>query len=489
METSAPSVENVCSLLVRSRLLAAPEVQSLHRRWRLEAKSDAEDADRFAQWLVAHEYVTEYQASSLLRGQVEHFFLGHYKLLTRIGKGRMAGVYKAVHNLGYTVAIKVLPPSKARNPIIHARFMRESRLALRLQHPNVVRTFQMGRTGAINFIVMELLEGETLEDVLVRRRKLPVVESVRLAYQTLSGLQHIHDQGMVHRDLKPANLMLVQCSMMEDSDTTLPYLLKILDIGLGRDIFDDRNDTDAERFQLTSEGAVLGTPDYLAPEQARDAHCVDIRADIYSVGCILYRMLTGQPPFADKNVLHQIIRHATEEPRPIRELEPSVPEGLHHIVMRMIAKDPNHRFATPERAAQALQGFLAGQNPLAPIAQPPQLDSFLHWVETNGPEADASDAVEVAAPPARAPAYALQPESVAPGPLPSLPLPAAAVPTKQMHVSETAIAPTTVATAPTRLGSSLERRDYFLLAIGIWMGAAGVLLIEGILWLILQSGR
>src|SRR5438874_2314124 len=125
MEVLAASVDSLCNLLVRSRLLSAQDVQTLHRRWRMEAKEAAGDRDEFGRWLVANEYVTEYQATVLLRGFTDNFFLGQYKILSRIGKGRMAGVYKAVHNLGTVVAIKVLPPSRARNPRILARFQRE----------------------------------------------------------------------------------------------------------------------------------------------------------------------------------------------------------------------------------------------------------------------------------------------------------------------------------------------------------------------------
>src|SRR5206468_2519439 len=128
--------------------------------------------------------------------------LNQYKLIDRLGQGRMAGVYQAVHELGQTVAIKILPPSKAKDPQLFGRFQREARLALRLQHPNVVRTFQVGEANGLNYLVMEYLDGEDLEDVFKRRGKLPPAEAVRLVYQALQGLQHLHEQGMVHRDLK-----------------------------------------------------------------------------------------------------------------------------------------------------------------------------------------------------------------------------------------------------------------------------------------------
>src|SRR5262249_38695905 len=151
----------------------------------------------------------EYQVGVIGRGNANQLLLGSYKILERIGKGRMAGVYKALHELGQVVAIKVLPPSKARDPQILGRFEREARLALRLKHPNIVRTFQTGTWSGLHCLVMEYLEGETLEEVLARRGKLPVGEAVRLIWQALNALQEIHEEGLVHRDLKPGNLMLV----------------------------------------------------------------------------------------------------------------------------------------------------------------------------------------------------------------------------------------------------------------------------------------
>src|SRR5262249_23555681 len=159
METS---VESLCNLLAKSRLLPSKEVRGVYQRWLREVKDKeaATDPGRFAKWLVANKLVTEYQAGLLLRGHADNFFLNQYKLLAGIGQGRMAGVYQAQHQLGQMVAIKVLPPSKARDPHLFARFQREARLALRLQHPNVVRTFQLGEANRLHYLVMEYLDGE-----------------------------------------------------------------------------------------------------------------------------------------------------------------------------------------------------------------------------------------------------------------------------------------------------------------------------------------
>jgi serine/threonine protein kinase len=474
MEATSHSVEHVCNLLVRSRLLAVPDVQKLHRRWRLESKAGAGDTERFTRWLVTNEYATEYQVATLLRGHVDNFFLGHYKLLSRIGKGRMAGVYKAVHNLGYVVAIKILPPSKANEPVILARFRREARMALRLQHPNVVRTFQLGNSNGLVYLVMEYLEGEDLEEILQRRGKLPVAEGVRVIYQALLGLQHIHEQGLVHRDLKPANLMLVPGAAPVAPESTLTSTLKILDIGLGRDLFADRDEGDTDELEITSEGTMLGTPDYLAPEQARNAHAADIRADIYSLGCVLYHVLAGRPPFTEKNVFQQVLRHATEEVPPIRALEPAVPEGLQQAINRMAAKDPQQRYPTPLAAAQALQPYLPHQSLPGPPQIEARLQSYLNWVEQHG-----EDDAEPAATEPRGPVsgYQLQP------------LPESAEAPHLLYPAVAAAQAPAVPAPPRAPALGLSGRDYCLLAIGAWLGAALVLLIGAVVWLVLHAAR
>lgn len=376
------TVPNVYGLLLRSKLLSIEEAKAMFARWNEEAKDQASNLARFAAWMVANKYLTDYQASLLARGHAEGFFLANYKILDRLGKGRMAGVYKARHHLGQVVAIKVLPPSKAKEPTMLARFQREAKLALKLRHPNIVRGFQTGVTDGLNYLVMEHLDGETLEEILVRRTRLPAPEAVRLAYQVLQGLQHIHTQGLVHRDIKPSNLMLIP---PPGNDSTVRCTVKILDIGLGRGVGFEEGSILPEDPGLTGEGVLLGTPDYMAPEQARDPRATDIRADVYALGCVLYHMLSGQAPFPDTNIISQMIRHATETPKSLHELNPSVPEGLEKIIGFMMAKDPAQRYPTPDRAAKALEMFLAAGDANRPLSAPdldPQMQPFLTWVET-----------------------------------------------------------------------------------------------------------
>jgi serine/threonine protein kinase len=400
-----PTVEALCNGLARSRLLQPEDVRKLHRRWLDEAGDRAGDTTEFSRWLVARRYITEYQLGVVQRGHGDSLFLDQYTILERIGKGRMAGVYRAVHRLGPTVAIKILPPSKAKVPQVLARFQREARLALALNHPNVVRTFQTGEADGLHYLVMEHLEGETLEDVLRRRGKLPPGEAARLVYQALLGLQHLHEQGLVHRDLKPANLMLVpgprEHSGPGQSDTTIRRLVKVLDIGTGRALFADDVNDQGQPFELTNDGDILGTPDYMAPEQARDPHTADIRADVYSLGCVLYEALAGQVPFPEANLVRKMVRHATEAPRPLRELNPEVPDGLQQMVDWMLAKDSAQRYPTPLRAAQALQVFLAaGSETLETGPLEPQMRAYLKWLEEHGgARAPAPEPSQAPAPP------------------------------------------------------------------------------------------
>jgi serine/threonine protein kinase len=429
------SVENICGFLIRGRLMTPGEMRAMYQSWQKSAGADAAHLDVFLKWLVASGYVTEYQANLLAQGHGEGFYINQYKILERIGRGRMAGVFRAVHQLGQVVAIKVLPPSRAKSPQLLARFQREAQLSLRLKHLNVVRSFQVGEAEGLHYLVMEYLEGETLDELLRRRGTLSPSEAVRLAHQTLLGLQHIHEQGMVHRDVKPANLFLTSVarsplSVVKESEPVLAAGLtdqgprstdatvKILDIGLARELFEEAPpNRSGNPSEITDEGILLGTPDYLAPEQARDARRSDIRADIYSVGCVLYQMLVGQPPFPDRNLFNQIVRHATEPPKPLRSFDPSIPEGLEQIVAWMIAKQPEQRYATPARAAQALEVFLLAGSEAQTMEDAPQLRRYLTWLEAEERTPVADDTTVIAPPPAAVPA--VPPAPRAPTPIPT----------------------------------------------------------------------
>jgi eukaryotic-like serine/threonine-protein kinase len=344
-------------LLVQSRLFDQESAQAAFDQWQASAGSPTDSSSDWRRWLVEQKLITEYQSSLLGRGHTEGHFLGQYKILDRIGRGRMAGVYRASDAGGDHVAIKVLPPSKAKDPVLLARFQREARLAERLDHPNVVRTRDVGAVDGFNFLVMEYLEGETLDLVLQRRGSLGVHEANDLLEQALRGLQHVHEKGMVHRDIKPANMMLVYTAGYQNAGDTTGATLKLVDFGLSRAIDEVPPPESAQDVNLTVAGALLGTPDYVAPEQARDARSADIRADIYSLGCVGYHLLSGHPPFPDKNAIRQMVRHATEPPVPLDLVRPETPAYLRGVIERMLAKNPADRFATPGEALNAMESL------------------------------------------------------------------------------------------------------------------------------------
>jgi serine/threonine protein kinase len=493
MATQTTTVRDFCALLAKSRLLPPEEVEAVHRKWLDDGRGADDQVDRFRKYLVSRRHLTDWQGHMVQRGRADGFFLGGYKILDRIGKGQMGGVYKAVHTLGQIVALKILPASKARDQHLLGRFQREARLLTQLDHPNVVRSYQFGEEGGVHFIGMEFLEGETLDDVLLRRGRLPWAEAVRIAHQTLNGLQHLHERRMVHRDLKPANLMLTPGLAAGRPDATWDATVKILDIGLGRELFDDATPEGQIETQLTVEGSVLGTPDYLAPEQARDARSSDIRADVYSLGCVLYHALAGRPPFPETNIMTQMLLHATEMPAPLAESAPDVPPGLQPVMDRLLAKSPDDRYPTPAAAAAALAAFIGthGTAP-APALMVPEYKAWLESESQLGvptpPPAKPTPAPVPAPKPRTPPAIPAPPAAgrtdpvvvvplgngppAGPKPAPGRPV-LVPVPVPDEVDVELVAAPPAPADRPL---TDLDRRDWIMLAAG----AAGVLAAVGL---------
>jgi serine/threonine protein kinase/putative intracellular protease/amidase len=273
-----------------------------------------------------------------------------YRVLGLLGAGGMGAVYKAEHRLmERMVALKVINPTLVSSPAALERFEREVKAAAKLSHANIVTAHDAEQAGNLHFLVMEFVEGVSLDRWLAKTGPLPPQQAANLIRQAAQGLQHAHEKGMIHRDIKPHNLMV-----------TRGGVLKILDFGLARlasQAWQSTADSDsADRpADATRAGAVLGTPDYIAPEQAVDAHVADIRADIYSLGCTLYFLLTGEPPFAGGTTLDKLRAHKSLEPTPIRLSRPDVPEELAAILDKMLAKDPAGRYSTPHEVAEALK--------------------------------------------------------------------------------------------------------------------------------------
>jgi eukaryotic-like serine/threonine-protein kinase len=276
------------------------------------------------------------------------FALPGYKILAIMGRGGMAMVYKARQlRPQRLVAVKVIDRSLTGNREIVARFRQEHVLAARLTHPNLVATYHAGQAADCPYLVMEFVPGDTLDGIVRRHGPLPVAEACEVIRQTALGLQHLHEQGLVHRDVKPSNMMLTPAGRV-----------KMLDLGLARDLHEA-----GAGERLTSPGQCLGTLEYMAPEQCVDGHAVDIRADIYGLGCTLYELLAGQPPFAGPGYRSAFLKmkaHVEAPVPPIREQRPDVPEQLAVALERMLVKDRAGRFARPADVVAAVQPFAAG---------------------------------------------------------------------------------------------------------------------------------
>jgi WD40 repeat protein/predicted Ser/Thr protein kinase len=269
---------------------------------------------------------------------------GHprYRVVGLLGKGGMGAVYKAEHRLMQrTVALKVVGRHLLEKPAAVERFLLEVKAAARLAHPNIVTAHDAEQAGDVHFLVMEYVEGTSLADVLAERGPLPVGEACSYVRQAALGLQHAFEQGMVHRDIKPHNLML-----------TPQRRVKILDFGLARFVSEN-----APGEGLTAPGIAMGTPDYIAPEQASDSHRADIRADLYSLGCTLYHLLTGRVPFPTGTPFQKMVAHQQRPPAPAAELRRDLPPGLVAVLDRLLAKDPAGRYQTPADVAAALAPF------------------------------------------------------------------------------------------------------------------------------------
>jgi serine/threonine protein kinase len=278
--------------------------------------------------------------------------LGEYELLAELGSGGMGTVYRARHTrLDKTVALKILAPGSLIDDEVVARFDREMKAVGRLNHPNIVQAHDAGEIGGTRFLVMEYVDGMSLATLIDACGPLPVAAACELIRQAAIGLDHAHRQGLVHRDIKPSNLML-------DSHGQV----KILDFGLA--MFQPGQLAGAER--ITASGQAMGTIDYMAPEQAESSRTVDIRADLYSLGCTLYKLLSGRAPFSGpkyQDPLNKVMAHAREPVPPIRKVRPDVPAELAAVLDRLLAKDPAGRFSAPAELVAAI-GPLAGGSDL-----------------------------------------------------------------------------------------------------------------------------
>jgi serine/threonine protein kinase len=317
-----------------------------------------EDLGKAAGVLVRDGVLTHFQAEQLLAGKWRRFTIGKYKVLERLGSGGMGSVYLCEHLfMRRRVAVKVLPTAKAEDPSALERFYREARAVAALDHPNIVRAYDIDQDDKLHFLVMEYIDGASLQEIVKRHGPMEVRRVANYVRQAAAGLHHAHlAAGLIHRDIKPGNILL-------DRRGTI----KVLDMGLAR-FFNDDDQPITQKFDEN----VLGTADYLAPEQALDSHNVDIRADIYSLGATFYFCLTGNTPF-EGTVAQKLIWHQTRPPRPVRSVRPDVPEEIAAIVEKMMSKDPKDRYATPMEIEEALAPWTVDPIPSPPEHEMPRL--------------------------------------------------------------------------------------------------------------------
>ena len=303
-----------------------------------------EDSLAMADALCEAKLVTPWQRDKLLEGRFKGFFLGKYKVLDQLGSGAMGNVFLAEHRvMRHRVAIKTLAKRLLGNDAYIRRFEQEARAAAAVNHPRVVRAFDFDSAGDVYFLVMEYVEGEDLYKIVLRDGVLPIPVAAECIRQTAEGLTAAHEAGLIHRDIKPSNLLV-------DSQGNV----RILDLGLARLI-----DDDAPSLTLVTDSKMIGTVDYLAPEQARNSHHIDHRADLYSLGCTFYFLLTGRPPFDDGPLTQRVIEHQTKKPVDIRQLRRDCPAELAFICHKLLAKRPDERFQTAAEVSIAVGEWLS----------------------------------------------------------------------------------------------------------------------------------
>jgi serine/threonine protein kinase/Leucine-rich repeat (LRR) protein len=389
------SVASFLEVLRDCRLLEPPQLEELAR-----TQSRYREPRDLARELVQRNWLTPYQVNQVFLGRGRELWLGSYLLLERLGEGGMGTVFKARHQLmKRLVAIKLIRKDRLADAEAVLRFYREIRAAAQLAHPNIVMAHDAAQVGDTHLLVMEYVEGTDLARLVKKGGPLPVARACQYVRQAALGLQHAHERGLVHRDVKPANLLLSPSPPLRTPHPPAPLshsgergeperfppprpwvgegpggegigTVKILDLGLAR-LTQAGEQTAAD---LTHEGAVMGTPDFIAPEQAEESHTVDIRADIYSLGCTLYFLLTGQVPFPGGTLVQKLMKHQRAEPAPVTALRPEVPPGLAAVLARMMAKRPEQRYQTPAETAAALEPFCGTLPPTAipitPVTEP-----------------------------------------------------------------------------------------------------------------------
>jgi serine/threonine protein kinase len=368
--------DSFLSRLKASRLLTEEQLRDVEQRFP-DARRDA----AIAQTLIAAGSLTPYQAQHILSDCERPLVLGQYRILEEVGRGGMGHVYKALHTvMGRVVAIKIIAPELVKDPHVLQLFRREVQAVTLLHHPNIATAYDANECDGEHFLVMEYVDGPDLDAVVTRHGGLPIALACSVVRQTAEALQYAHEKGMVHRDIKPANVLLAGWDesalgpWLHDRTAAPPTpvplpIVKVLDFGIAR----LRLRADGDTLPVRNPGNVIGTPDYIAPEQAHNFHAADTRSDLYSLGCTFYYMLSGRVPFPGESALEKVLHHALEDAPPLATFRPDVPADVSAIVRRLMDKDPDQRFQTPGELARALVPW-CNPRAAAPVeeASPPE---------------------------------------------------------------------------------------------------------------------
>lgn len=371
----AMPLEALQRALVDATLLSPIELRSILRQrpGAVPLTSETLAADLYRQ-----EKLTAYQLRLLIEGRGKELALGNYLLLDQIGAGGMGQVFRARHRrMNRVVAIKILPKGVVDSPQSVDRFHREMRAIARLNHPNIVAAYDADQGGGRHFLVMQYVAGNDLSTLVRASGPLPWNQALACLIQAARGLEYAHQQGIVHRDIKPANLIM-----------DAQGIVKLLDLGLARMRRDDR-DPSSVSSELTGHGVVMGTVDYMAPEQALDTHAADQRADIYSLGCTLFYLLTGQPPYRGPTLMARMIGHREQAIPSLRQGHVEIPEGLDEIFRRMVAKKPEERFQTVTELLAELEACAGTGDG---VAEPHEMMQAGSWELTPATIAETSSA-------------------------------------------------------------------------------------------------